>query len=101
MSVSPTRCFSVSAGLTWGNSSCGADLLSSTENCVFSHMILRTPPPAGSLSIASVSWSTALSRLPFFRSTWTRSCAVSTGSPHCPTSVLIASFEVPVSEGIM
>ena len=101
MSVTPTRCLIVEAGLAAGMSRRGPGALNGTVNWVFSHMILSAPPPSGAFSIASVSWSTGFSRASFFRSTLARSWVSSTGSPHPPTLVLIASFEVPLSEGTM
>ena len=51
-----------------------------TEYCVFSHIILSTPPPLASGSIAIVNWSTVLSRVDFLRSTRASSLAFSESS---------------------
>ena len=99
MSVTPRRCLSVAVGLACGKASWGTGAFRGTENCVFSHMIFRVPPPDPSLSMASVSWSTGWSRASFFMSTRATSWVSSTGTPHFPTLELIASFEAPVAEG--
>ena len=99
MSVRPTRCFTVEAGLAAGKSMCAAGCLIPTEYCVVSHLMLSEEPPSGFLSIESVSWSTGAGRVSAFRSTRTRSWPSSTGSPHFPISVLMASFEGPVCDG--
>jgi len=101
MSVRPTRCLTTAAGLAAGKSMRAAGCLRATEYCVFSQEIFRTAPPSGTFSMAIVSWSTGVGSVSALRSTRARSWPSSTGIPHFPMSVLIASFDGPACDGTM
>src|SRR5262245_60367366 len=63
--------------------------------------ILINPPPEEFFCTAMVNWSTEEAVDALVRSTRVRSLLVSTGTPHWPIFLLIASLDVPDSSGII
>src|SRR5579859_7596185 len=76
-------------------------IVKGTANSVFSHAILRTPPPEEFFSTVIVSWSAALSVEDFLRGMRARSSASLYCVPHWPICLLMISFDSPLSSGSM